>query len=125
MSAARWFIVGSTTFVIDTSLFLLVFNITEIAVLSNLFSGTVAVIFNYSAHHRWSFKSNRRHRESLLIYLSVVFSFMLLGTTALTILIHIGVSPVLAKVGLAIFTAPISFFISKFVTFRRTTTHEA
>jgi putative flippase GtrA len=74
-------------------------------VVSNLFSGTIATIFNYISHHRWSFASDRSHKQSTLIYL---FFF-----------IHSGLHPVPAKVGTAAITAPISFFIMKFVTFRR------
>ena len=125
VSAARWFVVGSTTFVIDTALFLLVFNITEMAVISNLFSGTIATIFNYFSHYRWSFASDRSHKQSTLIYLFFFFVFLFLGTSMVSFFIHSGLHPVPAKVGTAAITAPISFFIMKFVTFRRTTTHEA
>jgi putative flippase GtrA len=125
VSAARWFVVGSTTFVIDTALFLLVFNITEMAVISNLFSGTIATIFNYFSHYRWSFASDRSHKQSTLIYLFFFFVFLFLGTSLVSFFIHSGLHPVPAKVGTAAITAPISFFIMKFVTFRRTTTHEA
>ena len=124
-SGTRWFIVGSTTFIIDTALFLLVFNITEVAVLSNLFSGTVATTFNYFSHYRWSFASDRSHKQSTLIYLFFFFVFLFLGTSLVSFFIHSGLHPVPAKVGTAAITAPISFFIMKFVTFRRTTTHEA
>ncbi|MEN9305548.1 MAG: hypothetical protein RLY76_816 [Actinomycetota bacterium] len=121
LSAARWFLVGSATFVIDTSLFLLAFNITEIAVVSNLFSGTIATIFNYISHHRWSFASDRSHKQSTLIYLFFFFIFLFLGTSLVSFFIHSGLHPVPAKVGTAVITAPISFFIMKFVTFRRST----
>ena len=93
VSAARWFIVGSATFLIDTSLFLIAFKLTEIAVVSNLFSGTIATTF---------------------------FVFLFLGTSLVSFLIHSGFHPLPAKVGTAAFTAPISFFIMKFVTFRKT-----
>lgn len=121
LSAARWFIVGSATFVIDTSLFLLAFSITETAVISNLFSGTIATTFNYFSHYRWSFASDRSHKQSTLIYLFFFFVFLFLGTSLVSFFIHSGLHPVPAKVGTAAITAPISFFIMKFVTFRRTT----
>jgi len=121
LSAARWFIVGSATFVLDTSLFLLAFSITETAVISNLFSGTIATTFNYFSHYRWSFASDRSHKQSTLIYLFYFFVFLFLGTSLVSFFIHSGLHPVPAKVGTAAITAPISFFIMKFVTFRRTT----
>ena len=121
LSAARWFIVGSATFVLDTSLFLLAFSITETAVISNLFSGTIATTFNYFSHYRWSFASDRSHKQSTLIYLFFFFVFFFLGTSLVSFFIHSGLHPVPAKVGTAAITAPISFFIMKFVTFRRTT----
>ena len=124
VSAARWFIVGSATFVIDTGLFLIAFHLTEIAVISNLFSGTIATIFNYFSHYHWSFSSDRSHKQSTLIYLVFFFVFLFLGTSVVSFLIHSGLHPVPAKVGTAAFTAPISFFIMKFVTFRRSA-HEA
>ncbi len=111
---------GSATFLIDTSLFLIAFSVTEIAVASNLFSGTITTTFNYFSHHRWSFQSDRSHKQSTVIYLFFFFVFLFLGTSLVSFLIHTGLHPLPAKVGTAAITAPISFFIMKFVTFRRT-----
>ena len=119
VSAARWFIVGSATFLIDTSLFLIAFELTEIAVISNLFSGTIATTFNYFSHYRWSFASNLSHKQSTLIYLFFFFVFLFLGTSLVSFFLHAGLHPLPAKVGTAAITAPISFFIMKFVTFRK------
>ena len=118
-SSARWFIVGSATFLIDTALFLLAFSLTDIVIASNLFSGAIATLFNYLSHYHWSFASDREHKQSTLIYLTFFFIFLFLGTTLVTALVNSGLEPAFAKVGSALFTAPISFFIMKFVTFRR------
>ena len=118
-SATRWFIVGSATFLIDTSLFLIVFSLTDIVIASNLFSGSIATLFNYLSHYHWSFASDREHKQSTLIYLTFFFIFLFLGTTLVTTLVNSGLEPALAKVGSALITAPISFFIMKFITFRR------
>ena len=118
-SSARWFIVGSATFLIDTALFLLAFSLTDIVIASNLFSGAIATLFNYLSHYHWSFASDREHRQSTLIYLTFFFIFLFLGTTLVTTLVNSGLEPAFAKVGSALITAPISFFIMKFVTFRR------
>ena len=120
VSAARWFIVGSATFLIDTGLFLTAFHFTEIAVVSNLFSGTIATNFNYFSHYHWSFSSDRSHKQSTLIYLIVFFVFLFLGTSLVSFFIHSGLHPLPAKVGTAALTAPITFLISKYVTFRKT-----
>ena len=118
-SSARWFIVGSATFLIDTSLFLLVFSLTDIVIASNLFSGAIATLFNYLSHYHWSFASDREHKQSTLIYLAFFFMFLILGTTLVSTFVNTGLEPAFAKVGSALITAPISFFIMKFVTFRR------
>ena len=120
VSAARWFIVVSATFLIDTGLFLTAFHFTEIAVVSNLFSGTIATTFNYFSHYHWSFSSDRSHKQSTLIYLIVFFVFLFLGTSLVSFFIHSGLHPLPAKVGTAALTAPITFLISKYVTFRKT-----
>lgn len=120
VSAARWFIVGSATFLIDTGLFLTAFHITGIAVISNLFSGTIATTFNYFSHYHWSFSSDRSHKQSTVIYLIVFFVFLFIGTSLVSLLIHSGLHPLPAKVGTAALTAPITFLISKYVTFRKT-----
>ena len=119
VSAARWFIVGSATFLIDTGLFLTAFHFSEIAVVSNVLSGTIATTFNYFSHYHWSFSSDRSHKQSTLIYLIFFFVFLFLGTSLVSFLIHSGLHPLPAKVGTAAFTAPVSFFIMKFVTFRK------
>ena len=118
-SGARWFIVGSATFLIDTALFLLAFSLTDIVIASNLFSGAIATLFNYLSHYHWSFASDREHKQSTLIYLTFFFIFLFLGTTLVTTLVNSGLEPAFAKVGSALITAPISFVIMKFVTFRR------
>ena len=118
-SSVRWFLVGSATFVIDTGLFLLAFYLTNIVILSNLLSGSVATAFNYFSHYHWSFASDRQHKQSTLIYLTFFFIFLTFGTTLVTALVNSGVEPALAKVGSALITAPISFFIMKFITFKR------
>jgi putative flippase GtrA len=118
-SATRWFIVGSATFLIDTTLFLLAFSLTNIVIASNLFSGAIATLFNYLFHYHWSFASDREHKQSTLIYLAFFFMFLLLGTTLVSTFVNAGLEPAFAKVGSALITAPISFFIMKFITFRR------
>ena len=118
-SSVRWFLVGSATFVIDTGLFLLAFWLTNIVILSNLLSGSIATAFNYFSHYHWSFASDRQHRQSTLIYLTFFFIFLSFGTTLVTALVNAGAEPALAKVGSAVITAPISFIIMKFVTFKR------
>ena len=118
-SSARWFIVGSATFLIDTALFLLAFSLTDIVIASNLFSGAIATLFNYLSHYHWSFASDREHKQSTLIYLVFFFIFAFLGTSLVVNLVNSGLEPAFAKVGSALITAPISFFIMKFVTFRR------
>ena len=118
-SSARWFIVGSATFLIDTGLFLLAFSLTDIVIASNLFSGAIATLFNYLSHYHWSFASDREHKQSTLIYLAFFFMFLILGTTLVSTFVNAGLEPAFAKVGSALITAPISFFIMKFVTFRR------
>jgi putative flippase GtrA len=120
VSAARWFIVGSGTFIIDTGLFLTAFYLTEIAVISNLFSGTIATIFNYFSHYHWSFASDRSHKQSTLIYLVVFFTFLFIGTSLVSFFINSGLHPLPAKLGTAAITAPITFLISKYITFRKT-----
>ena len=118
-SATRWFIVGSATFLIDTGLFLLAFSLTDIVIASNLFSGAIATLFNYLSHYHWSFASDREHKQSTLIYLAFFFMFLILGTTLVSTFVNAGLEPAFAKVGSALITAPISFFIMKFVTLRR------
>ena len=114
-SATRWFIVGSATFLIDTGLFLFALSLTDIVIASNLFSGSIATLFNYLSHYHWSFASDREHKQSTLIYLTFFFIFLFLGTTLVTTLVNSGLEPALAKVGSALVTAPISFFIMKFI----------
>ena len=118
-SATRWFIVGSATFLIDTGLFLFVLSLTNIVIASNLFSGAIATLFNYLSHYHWSFASDREHKQSTVIYLVFFFIFTFLGTSIVVTLVNSGLEPAFAKVGTALIIAPISFFIMKFITFRR------
>ncbi len=118
-SYTRWFLVGSATFVIDTSIFLFAYYVTHFGAFSNLISGTIATIFNYISHYHWSFSSNRAHRQSTIFYLTFFFLFLCLGTWILNLLINADIPPFYAKIGTAGFIAPISFLIMRFVTFRK------
>jgi putative flippase GtrA len=118
-SPVRWFIVGSLTFFIDTSIFMTAFYITNHAIGSNLFSGLIATTFNYFSHYHWSFASDRKHHQSTAIYIFFFFAFLIAGTSIINFLIERDVMPLFAKVGTAAIIAPISFFIMKFVTFRK------
>jgi len=119
-SYTRWFLVGSATFAIDTSIFMIAFYFTNFGVLSNLLSGTIATTFNYFSHYHWSFASDRDHRQSTVLYLLFFFFFLFSGTWVLNQLLNNGVPALFAKVGTAAVIAPISFFIMRFVTFRKT-----
>lgn len=118
-SSVRWFIVGSTTFVIDTTIFVAAFHLTHLGIFANLISGTVSTTFNYLAHYKWSFVSDRSHRQSTVFYLIAFFGFLGSGTFLLDLLIDSGLSAFFAKVITTAFIAPISFLIMKFVTFRK------
>ena len=118
-SHVRWFIVGCLTVVIDTTLFLTLFQLTNKPIVSNLISGTIATTFNYVAHYHWSFSSDRKHTQSTVLYLTFFFIFLLLGTTSIKFLISSGVPPLFSKLGTAGAIAPVSFFLMKFVTFKR------
>ena len=118
-SSVRWFIVGSTTFVIDTTIFVAAFHLTHLGIFANLVSGAISTTFNYLAHYKWSFASDRSHRQSTVFYLMAFFTFLGLGTLILDFLIDTGLSAFLAKVVTTAFIAPISFLMMKFVTFRK------
>jgi putative flippase GtrA len=98
----------------------MLFHLTNQTVLSNLISGTVATTFNYFSHYHWSFTSDREHKQSTVLYLVFFFAFLFLGTTIIRFLVASGISPFFAKVGTASVIAPVSFFIMKFLTFKRT-----
>jgi putative flippase GtrA len=119
-SYTRWFLVGSATFAIDTSIFMVAFHFTNFGIFSNLLSGTIATTFNYFSHYHWSFASDRDHRQSTVLYLIFFFFFLFSGTWVLNQLLNNGVPALFAKVGTAAVIAPISFFIMRFVTFRKT-----
>ena len=118
-SLVRWFIVGCATVALDTSIFVGLYHFTNRPVLSNLISGSIATCCNYLAHYYWSFKTERTHSQSTVIYLATFFFFLFLGTTVIKHLIDSGVAPFLAKLGTAAVIAPMSFLLMKFVTFKR------
>lgn len=118
-SSIRWFLVGSCTFLIDTSLFLSLFYLTNLSILANVISGVVATSFNYLSHYHWSFSTNQKHIKTTSLYLFFFFLFLFINTFLINFLINQDVIPLLAKVGTAAFLAPFSFLIMKFVTFRK------
>ena len=112
----RWFFVGAVTFVIDYTLFLKVFEVTNLVAFSNAISAVFSLSFNFSAHYYWTFSSSVSKLKSSLRYVLNSFGVWLVATSILKLLIVLGVQPEIAKFLPTILLMPLTFFtLKKFV----------
>lgn len=118
----RWAIVGATTFIIDYSLFILLYDQIGSVFIANFFAGVVATSFNYLMHHRWTFKSEEDHSRSTLKYLLTLIFWWFVGTSILKGLIVSGLDPRLAKFIPVIIVTPFNYFVLNYLVFKRSST---
>ncbi len=121
-SMLRWAIVGVTTFIIDYSIFILIYGRIDSVFVSNFFAAVVATSFNYMMHHRWTFKSEENHSRSTIKYLLTLLFWWLVGTSILKGLIVSGLDPRLAKFIPVIIVTPFNYFVLNYLVFKRKTT---
>ena len=117
-SMLRWFLVGTTTFLIDYFLFLLFFGPIKSVLLANLISGIFSTSFNYFAHHSWTFKTDMERKKTSLRYIFNLVFFWALSTVILKALIVLDVSPRIAKLIPVLVVTPFSYFILNHLVFK-------
>lgn len=116
---SKWASVGVLTAGIDLLVFVYVFKSNSSIIISNLISSTCALLFNYSLHYFWSFKSNARHKFSSARYLLNLIIFWTTNTFLLKILIFSGLPAYLAKIVVISTLAPFSFISLKYFVFKK------
>ena len=121
-SMLRWAIVGVTTFIIDYSLFLLLYGPIESVFIANFFAASVATSLNYVMHHRWTFKSEEDHSRSTFKCLLTLIFWWFVGTSILKGLIVSGLDPRLAKFLPVIIVIPFNYFVLNYLVFKKRAT---
>jgi len=121
-SMLRWAIVGVITFIIDYTIFILLFQPLgplRSVFLANLIAGIFATTFNYLTHHRWTFKSDENHSISGIKYLLTLVFWWFVGTSILKGLIVSGLDPRLAKFIPVLIVTPFNYFVLNYLVFKR------
>jgi putative flippase GtrA len=115
----RWASVGTTTAIIDYTIFISIYPLIVSVFSANFFSGLVSIGFNYTAHYFWSFKSDIDHTKSALKYLTNLIFFWSLSTIIIEVLITTGLDPKIAKLIPILIISPISFVSLRFFVFNK------
>ena len=115
----RWASVGTTTAIIDYTIFISIYPLIASVFSANFFSGLVSIGFNYTAHYFWSFESDIDHTKSVLKYLTNLIFFWSLSTLILEVLISTGLDPKIAKLIPILIISPISFVFLRFFVFKK------
>jgi putative flippase GtrA len=115
----RWALVGSTTTIIDYTIFISLYSIITSVLVANFCAGLVSVSFNYAAHYFWSFKSRSDHTKAGIKYLINLITFWGISTLMLKTLINTGLDPKIAKLIPIPIIAPLSFLSLKFLVFKK------
>jgi len=118
-SMLRWAVVGVITFLIDYTIFLVLFGPTSSVFLANFISGTIATAFNYLTHHKWTFESEEDHSRSGIKYLLTLIFWWFVGTSLLKVLIVSGLDPRLAKFIPPLIVTPFNYFVLNYLVFNR------
>lgn len=115
----RWALVGTTTAVIDYTIFISMYSVITSVLIANFLAGLASIGFNYMAHYFWSFKSQIDHTKAGLKYLINLVTFWSLSTLLLKALITAGVDPKIAKLIPIPIIAPLSFISLRFFVFKK------
>ena len=115
----RWAAVGITTTAIDYILFITLFGPIESVFIANLIAAVVATSFNYSTHHRWTFKSNQQHSRSGIKYLMNLIFWWLISSSIIKTLVEAGVDPRVAKLVPFVFIVPVNYFVLNKIVFKK------
>ena len=118
-SMLRWGAVGVATFVIDYTLFLALFDLSNSVYLANLTSVTIATSFNYYTHHKWTFKSDQNHSRSGFKYLVNLTFWWIISTSVIKTLVVFGIDPKLAKLAPLVLIVPINYFVLNKIVFKQ------
>ena len=103
--------VGSSTVLIDTVVFTILFNQLNQVILSNFFSVMLSTTYNYSMHHRVTFKSKEKHKNSSFKYLVTILVFCCFNKICVKIFITFLFAPFASKLFAALIQAPISYLV--------------
>ena len=118
-SMLRWGGVGMTTFAIDYTLFLALFDLSNSVFLANLISVTFATSFNYYTHHKWTFKSDQNHSRSGFKYLINLTFWWIISTSVIKTLVDFGIDPKFAKLAPLVLIVPINYFVLNKIVFKQ------
>jgi len=118
-SMLRWGAVGMTTFAIDYTLFLALFDLSNSVYLANLTSVTIATSFNYYSHHKWTFKSDQNHSRSGFKYLVNLTFWWIISTSVIKTLVVFGIDPKFAKLAPLVLIVPINYFVLNKIVFKQ------
>jgi putative flippase GtrA len=111
ISLVRWAIVGSTTTVVDYSIFISLCDATGSIFGSNLVASVLAALLNYLAHHNWTFKSNQQHLNSGVKYLLNISFWLIVSSLIIKSLLVVGIDPKVSKLIPLIFSVPINYLV--------------
>ena len=115
----RWALVGTTTTLVDYVLFVSLYGPIKSVFLANLISTSVAISLNYTAHHRWTFKSKQKHSRSGYRYILNLTFWWIVSTSMIKILVTYGFDPRVAKLAPLIFIVPINYFVLNYLVFKK------
>jgi len=118
-SMLRWAAVGITTTVIDYTIFIMLYGVTNSVFGSNLLAATAATTFNYLTHHRWTFKSNQQHTKSSVKYLLNLIFWWIVSSSIIKMLVELGVDVKIAKLAPLVFIVPINYFVLNRLVFKK------
>ena len=118
-SMIRWGLVGLTTTAIDFLLFTTLYYAINSVFISNLISATVATSINYTAHHRWTFRSEQNHSRSGIKYLLNLIFWWLVSTSIIKTLVVLNIDPRIAKLIPLILIVPVNYFVLNYVVFKK------
>lgn len=108
---AKWASIGVLTVAADVAIFRLVYPLTNSVLVANAVSMGASTLFNYLAHHRWSFESNRDHRSAAWRFAAALLLGYIINSVVVKIALLAGATTALAKVLAVPIQAPINFVI--------------
>ena len=115
----RWAAVGVSTTAIDYLIFITLYGQSNSVFGANLIAAIFATTFNYSFHHKWTFKSNQQHSTSGIKYLLNLSFWWIVSSSIIKSLLDLGVDPKFAKLVPFILIVPVNYFVLNKIVFKK------
>lgn len=117
LKMAKWLLVAGITFTSDLIIFVIIFAVTKLLLVSNVLSFMLSTVLNYILHKYWTFKENHARKNLANKYIFALAISISLNSLFLYTLSHY-LDPIHSKLLVSVILIPANFLLMSRFTFK-------